>query len=72
LISRFRAAGIGASGSYPTAIGNIPGIDQYLAPDQQPCPGAVSIAKRIVTLPTHPYVTVADVERMIEIVRAES
>jgi len=69
LLRRFRAAGIGASTSYPTAIGHIPGIDQYLARDQQPCPGAVSIAKRIITLPTHPYVTSTDVDRMIEIIR---
>ncbi len=72
LLRRFRAVGIGASCSYPTSIGYIPGIDQYLARDQQPCPGAVSIAKRIITLPTHPYVTVADVDNMIEIIREES
>jgi len=72
LLNRLRAAGIGASGSYPTAIGDIPGISRYLAQDQQPCPGAASIAKRIITLPTHPYVTVADVDKMIEIVRGES
>ena len=72
LLRRFRAAGIGASGSYPTAIGDIPGISRHLARDQQPCPGARMIAKRIITLPTHPYVTVGDVDKMIEIIREES
>ena len=72
LLRHLSDAGIGASTSYPTAIGEIPGIDQYIARDQQPCPGARSIATRIITLPTHPYVTSADVDRMIDIVRAES
>jgi len=72
LLSRLKDAGIGASPSYPTAVGDIPGIEQYLARDQQPSPGARSVAERIITLPTHPYVTVADVDKMVEIVRAES
>ncbi|MGH7380649.1 MAG: DegT/DnrJ/EryC1/StrS family aminotransferase [Candidatus Methylomirabilales bacterium] len=72
LLSRLKDAGIGASTSYPTAIGDIPGIEQYLGAAQQDCPGARSIAERIITLPTHPYVTASDVDRMIEIVRAES
>jgi len=69
LLRRLRHAGIAASASYPTAIGNIPGIDSYLAQDQQPCPGARSIAKRIITLPTHPYVTPLDVEKIVAIIR---
>jgi len=72
LLRRLWSAGIGASTSYPLVIGDIPGIEQYLARDQQPCPGARSIAERIITLPTHPYVTVADVDRMIHIIREES
>lgn len=69
LLNRLKVAGIGASPSYPSSICDIPGIQEYLARDQQPCPGAVSIAERIITLPTHPYVTVGDVDRMIGIVR---
>jgi dTDP-4-amino-4,6-dideoxygalactose transaminase len=69
LLARLRTAGISASASYPTTVGDIPGIAPYLAPDQAPCPGAASIAGRILTLPTHPAVTSADVERMVAIVR---
>jgi dTDP-4-amino-4,6-dideoxygalactose transaminase len=72
LLSRLKDAGIGASPSYPTAIGDIPGIEQYLARDQRPCPQAQSIATRIITLPTHPYVASNDVDRMIEIIREDS
>jgi len=69
LLRRLREAGISASSSYPTSIGDIPGITQYLAPDQHPCPGARSIATRILTLPTHPWVTSRDIEQMVTIIR---
>ena len=70
LLRQLRTAGIGASASYPTPIGDIPGITRYLAPDQESCPAASAIAMRILTLPTHPGVTARDVDRMIAIVRA--
>jgi dTDP-4-amino-4,6-dideoxygalactose transaminase len=69
LLEQLRHAGIGASISYPTSIADIPGIQGYLAHDQQPCPQARSIAERIVTLPTHPHVTPAHIEEMITICR---
>jgi len=72
LLARLRAAGIAASASYPTAVGDIPGIARYLAPDQEPCPGARSIATRILTLPTHPGVEPEDAERMVTAVRHAS
>ena len=69
LFRRLGQAGIRASASYPTVLGAIPGIGRYLAPDQGPCPGAESVATRILTLPTHPWVTARDVDRMVAIVR---
>lgn len=71
LLRRFREAGIVASPSYPTSIGEIPGIISYLAPDQAPCPNARSIATRILTLPTHSGVTPRDLEVMIGIIRGD-
>ena len=71
LLRRLREAGISASTSYPTPIGDIPGITQYLAPNQEPCPGARSIATRILTLPTHPWVTSRDIEHMVTIIRED-
>jgi len=44
-----------------------PGIARYLAPDQEPCPGARSIAARIITLPAHPGVAPHDVERIRDV-----
>lgn len=72
LLGRLREAGISASASYPTAIGAIPGIARHLAPGQTPCPGAESVATRILTLPTHPWVTARDVERMVTIVQGRA
>jgi len=72
VLGRLRESGISASASYPTAIGDIPGIAPYLAPDQKDCPAARSIATRILTLPTHPWVTARDVQQMVAIVRKES
>jgi len=69
LLERLRAMGISASPSYPSAIGDIPGIARHLAPDQAPCPGATSVAARILTLPTHPGVTARDVGRMVTAIR---
>jgi dTDP-4-amino-4,6-dideoxygalactose transaminase len=70
LLGRLREAGISASPSYPTALGDIPGIARYLASDQEPCPAASSIATRILTLPTHPWVTAGDVETIVATIRA--
>jgi perosamine synthetase len=70
LLQRLREAGIVASASYPSSIGDIPGIAAYLAPDQGPCPNARSIASRILTLPTHPHVTPRDLEVMASIIRS--
>lgn len=71
LLRRLREAQIGASASYPTAIGDIAGIGSYLARRQEACPGARAIAARILTLPTHPGVTPRDIETMVRIIRGD-
>jgi dTDP-4-amino-4,6-dideoxygalactose transaminase len=71
VLRELRRAGIAASASYPTAIGDIAGVKRYFAPDQETCPSASSVASRIVTLPTHPGVTARDVDRMVSIIRSE-
>jgi dTDP-4-amino-4,6-dideoxygalactose transaminase len=59
------AAGVGATRSYPESIADIPEIGEYLvgAGDRVAAGGRV-VARRIVTLPTHPFVTAADVRRI--------
>ena len=66
-VTQLRAAGIGAGPFYPSAICDIPGIDAYMARSDFHQPQAEDLARRLFTLPTHPLVTQADIQRMISI-----
>jgi perosamine synthetase len=55
---------LGASCSYPTPLNEIPAFRRYLYAEDD-YPGAKFVADRILTLPTHPYVEVRDIDRMI-------
>lgn len=57
-------AGIGASGSYPTSLVDIPELADVFAGQARAADGGRYVAGRIVTLPTHPYVTAQDISRM--------
>lgn len=63
------AAGIGASPFYPSAICDIPGIESHMATHDYHCPEAESVSRRLLTLPTHPFVGAQDLQRIIEILR---
>ncbi len=69
LVAALRSRSIGATGSYPTALVDIPEIDAQMAPFRSACPGGRSVARRIVTLPTHAYVREGDVATMLATVR---
>jgi perosamine synthetase len=70
LLAELTAAGIGATGSYPAALADVPELQPSLAgAGGGAFPGARTVASRIVTLPTHPYVSAADVATMARIVR---
>ena len=56
---------LGIVKSYPETIGNIRGIEPFLA-SRQEFPGAKVLAERIITLPTHLYVTDKDCIKVIE------
>lgn len=60
-IAALNAAGIGATGSYPRSLMDVPELGPVWA---SPPVGTVGrdVAQRIATLPTHPYVTDADIE----------
>lgn len=64
LLRRLEAAGIGATASYPAAVPDIAELRERLDPADLNCPGARSVAARILTLPTHPFVQPTDVELM--------
>lgn len=58
-VSRLRQCGLGGSYSYPRSIADIPQIHSSLAdiPDAE---GGREVARRIMTLPTHPFVKEQD------------
>lgn len=64
------AAGIGATGSYPRALHDVPDIKPHLAPGTADTPGARAVAAGILTLPTHAYVTGRDIDLIAHVVRA--
>jgi perosamine synthetase len=68
-ITRLRTAGIGATGSYPRALVDVPEIQAHLAPAVADTPTARTIAERILTLPTHRYVSEADIQTSVRLLR---
>lgn len=58
------AAGIGATGSYPASIADVPELRNLLA-GPAIADGGRYVAAHIVTLPTHPFVTLADMTRTL-------
>jgi perosamine synthetase len=69
LLAALDRAGIGATGSYPTALADVPALRPLLANPDADVAGARHVAARIVTLPTHPYVSEADLTRIVDVVR---
>ncbi|MCB1825694.1 MAG: aminotransferase class V-fold PLP-dependent enzyme [Candidatus Competibacteraceae bacterium] len=65
LMIRLKQAGIGASTSYPTSIVDIPNIDSNLFRGSCHSEAGRWVAKMILTLPTHSYVTKADLDRIV-------
>jgi len=62
ILSLLRRAGIGASVFYPSAICDIPGIQQQMASGDFHRAHAEDLSQRLLTLPTHPYVRPSDLE----------
>lgn len=67
-IAALTAAGIGATGSYPRALLDVPEVRHAAADPSAAAPGGRSVAARIVTLPTHPFVTRADITRALGLI----
>jgi dTDP-4-amino-4,6-dideoxygalactose transaminase len=55
LIAGFERAGIGATGSYPRALVDVPEVAVQLDSTIGDFEGARTIAERIITVPTHAY-----------------
>jgi perosamine synthetase len=67
LIAALTAVGIGATRSYPDSIGEIGDLGASVT-SPSGAPGGREVARRILTLPTQPYLTAADAERIFRVV----
>lgn len=71
-IAALTAAGIGASGSYPASLADVPEVQALMSGGPAAADGGREVARCIVTLPTHPYVTIADIDRAVAALAAVS
>ena len=62
-------AGIGASPFYPSAICDLPGIGKHMKSGSAHFSKAEDLSRRLLTVPTHPYVRRRDLETVVKIVR---
>lgn len=68
VVAALHANGIGATSSYPTAIGDIPELRGHLLGGEREAVRGREVARSIMTLPTHGYVTEQDHDRMVKVV----
>jgi perosamine synthetase len=67
LIHKFLKAGIVATGLYPSAIHQIKTIQHHIVFSKRKPVNAEKLSQRILTLPTHPYVSQHDLDKMLHI-----
>ena len=63
------ANGIGASKAYPTGIHQIPNAIPHIVNPGDKFPQTDLVASSILTLPTHPLLSMKDIERTIEVIK---
>jgi perosamine synthetase len=70
LYHRLSQEGLGASCSYPIPLHQVPNFKKYLK-EEEYFPGAQLVSERILTLPTHPYVTENDIKKIASLINCE-
>lgn len=69
-LEKLRASGLGASAYYPSAVCDIEAARPHMLQAECHRPAAESVARRMLTLPTHPLVTPGDLQAMVRILNA--
>ena len=72
VLARLRAGGLGATASYPAALVDVPDLQPLLPAGVPATPQARDVAARILTLPTHPFVSARDLDAMAAVLRGEA
>ncbi|HEV2146406.1 MAG TPA: hypothetical protein VGR37_03225, partial [Longimicrobiaceae bacterium] len=65
-----RARRLGVAGSYPTPLSELPQLGALLAGPETRWPGAESLARDLVTLPTHSRVTEGERDEIVALLQA--
>lgn len=68
LASRSEARRLGIASSYPTPLDHLTAIRPRLVDSASACPGAETLARELVTLPTHSLLTTNDITTIAEVV----
>lgn len=63
---------LGVSKTYPSSLNGIWELASYAVRNESAYPGAESVAQKILTLPTHPFVSQLDLDRIVALIQAES
>jgi dTDP-4-amino-4,6-dideoxygalactose transaminase len=64
-IEALTRAGVGATGSYPRALPDVPEVASAMVNPETRFNGGRAVASRILTLPTHPFVSRATIDRVL-------
>lgn len=70
LASPARARRLGVAGSYPTTLAALPQLRPLLTGPEERWPGAETLVRELVTLPTHSRVTAAEREEILALLRS--
>lgn len=70
-LASLHQAGIGATASYPRSLADVPELAETMRNQAGEAAGGRLVADRILTLPTHPYVTAADIRTIADVCSAE-
>lgn len=55
VVAALDRAGIGATASYPSSLADVPEVIERIPATDRDCPGARTVARTIITLPTHAF-----------------
>jgi dTDP-4-amino-4,6-dideoxygalactose transaminase len=69
IIKKLQKKGIGATGSYPASIAEIDEVRNITNLQLSEANEGMKIARKIITLPTHPYLQISDIQKISSVLR---
>ncbi len=68
-VQALQSAGVGGMPFYPHALCDIEGIAPHMAIEKFHRPAAEDLSRRLLTLPTHPYIQSSDIQRIVKVLQ---